>query len=120
LRIARAIFALYVVAWFNVVVPGHTRGLLTMPGGSDRAQTSGKSCCAGCPTDSNQPQKPTPDQKRRCAVCYVAANYTVPVVYFLDLNPADCVEVANLAAVAQVCSLDFPAPYWPVGPPTML
>ena len=119
MRFARAILALYVLVWFTVVVPGHTRGILTMPG-EPQAQSGAAACCASTSTDSNKNKKPTPDQQRRCAVCFVAANYTVPVVFTFDPEPAECVAVANLAALAQVFSIDFPTPFWPVGPPGLL
>jgi hypothetical protein len=112
-------FALYVLAWFGVVVPGHTRGMLTMPGGAGDSPSVRGSCCAASP-EPEQPCKPTRDQQRRCAVCYVAANYTVPVVHAFDLDPADWVAITNVAAQAQLESLDFPAPYWPVGPPACM
>jgi len=110
---ARVIFATYVLVWLNVVVPGHTRGRVTMPG----CAASGNSV-APCCASKQQSSKPTPEQKRRCAVCYVAATYSVPVVHIFDFTPAERTAVLDIPAAAQVQSIDFPVPYWPVGPPT--
>jgi hypothetical protein len=117
MRPVRAILALYVLVWFHVVVPTHTRGVVTMPGTGDSHPTSTGSSCCGEPSTGGPKHTPNPDQQRRCAVCFVASTYTVPVVYTLDLQPADLVEQLSLSAAAQVCSLDYPAPYWPTGPP---
>jgi hypothetical protein len=118
LRFLRAILAFYVPAWFNVVVPGHTRGVITMPGANEQS-CHASSCCSSDSSDSSD-KKPSPDERRRCAVCYVAASYTFPVVHIFHLAPSELLTVSNVTAHAQVESIDFPAPYWPVGPPSLL
>ena len=117
MQFARGILAIYVLLWFNVVVPGHTRGMLTMPGGKGSEKSGVESCCSSRSAGPNKDHKPTREQQRRCAVCYVAATYSVPVVLAIDLRPAERVAIANVAALAQVRSIEFPAPYWPIGPP---
>jgi hypothetical protein len=74
-------------------------------------------CCSTAASRATGKPSPTPDQQRRCAVCFVASTYSVPVVYTVDLQPAERLEQSSLAAVPQVCSLDFPTPFWPTGPP---
>jgi len=114
MRVCRLILSIYVFLWFNVVVPGHTRGMVTLGGKS-------ASCCAPCCAERLAKQisdKPTPQQQRECAICFVAAIYLPPPVLDIDLQPAERVATNNVSAQAQLLSLDFPTPFWPVGPPS--
>jgi hypothetical protein len=118
-RAFRSILAAYVLVWFTMVVPAHTRGVVVMPGAEKfvaQADAADSSCCHG-PKDAS---KPTKAQQKHCAVCFVASALSTPVVYVIRLDPSDCIgPVASLAA-AQVHSNEFPAPYWPTGPPATL
>ena len=68
----RILFLVYVSVWFGAIVPGHTRGIVTMPGGGGDTAASVSSdsgCCAThVPSDENKPPA-----KPACAVCYFAA-----------------------------------------------
>ena len=112
---------LFQFLWLNVVIPGHTRGMITVPGSFANCapEPSAEVCCpitAG--GDRDNENTPTPEQRRCCAVCYVAAGYTLPPIFQIDLTPADLIHDAPQRAVTQVASHHTPLPYFPNGPPT--
>jgi hypothetical protein len=88
---------LFQLFWLNVFVPGHTRGAITMPG-AHAAEASG--CCEPQKSDTG---KPTPEQQRRCAVCYIVAGYSLPPVFDIDLRP-----MGLLAIIADHQNEDAP------------
>lgn len=114
----RAIFALYTLLWFNVFVPGHVRGIVTLPptdGKADASLTDAGGCChADAPAKSG---KPTDEQKRRCAVCFVAAISSAAEHLSVDLRPAGEVCLGSIDLPAQVRSSDYPLAFYPTGPP---
>jgi hypothetical protein len=64
--------------WLNIVLPGHTRGMITVPGTPPAGSVS-DDCCA-THSDSKQP---TPDQQKHCAICNFAIGlFTPPVVNY--------------------------------------
>lgn len=102
------------LAWFTFVVPGHTRGIISLPGAGPNV-----GCCASDALDDSNSQGtcPTPASPRSCAICFFAANYSLPPVYVFYVEPLELLDVIDARAVGQLLSLDFPAPFWPVGPP---
>ncbi|HEX8525172.1 MAG TPA: hypothetical protein VF669_23175 [Tepidisphaeraceae bacterium] len=103
-RPGRISLLLFQLVWLNVILPGHTRGAVTLP----QAGTGG-ACCghrenAG---EKSIPPKPAKDPAH-CAVCFFAARLTLPEN--IDLTPpplnllailtpqqADCVTSIALA-----------------------
>ena len=61
MRISAAFFWFF---WAAVVVPGHTRGIITLDGKNSQAR-----CCH---TQNSNHSKPVPASKN-CAICFVAA-----------------------------------------------
>jgi hypothetical protein len=94
-------------------VPAHTRGVVTVPGNGASIE-AGTSCC------HPKRAKPTMEQQRRCAVCFVAAAVSTPVVVIVELRPIDRIDIVACFANAQVLSEQFTTPYWPTGPPAAL
>jgi hypothetical protein len=71
--------------WLNVVLPGHTRGVVTLAGAACDSCTSRESHVAGsavkhhCSASRRQPSsEPTQKQKANCAICAFAARITPP------------------------------------------
>jgi hypothetical protein len=74
--------------WLNVVLPGHTRGVVTLAGADCDAcaarqtvlSTNNSHCCstASSPTRHQPHDQPTPKQKASCALCAFAARVTPP------------------------------------------
>lgn len=100
--------------WFLVVVPGHTRGQVSLLSKNATAHT----CCA---TDNDESSRePSPDARRTCAVCYFTLGLAIPPVIAFDLDPAG--EVAQLAILwsEQVRSSKKFDPFHSRGPPAPL
>ncbi|HYE21377.1 MAG TPA: hypothetical protein VEA69_23220 [Tepidisphaeraceae bacterium] len=131
-RAAIFAFVLYQAFWLNAVVPGHTRGLITIgcascdsPVAQAGGEGAGASCHVAkpksrcCPReraaaataaaaaekqrDKDSEKKPTSGDRARCAVCFFAAGLTVAP----PIDPE--LERGGLVAV-----LDVPAPQSPV------
>ncbi len=90
----RILLLVFQVFWLNVVVPGHQRGVVSLPGSG--------CACAACGTGEHAPAKapaPRGDAATHCAICHFAARVTPPPIY--DFTPPRL----GLAAI-----LDVPAP----------
>jgi len=77
-RPGRIALLAYQALWLCVIVPGHTRGIVVLPGSSDGSccQTPGKSK----PADSDAPAR-----RANCAICSFAARITPAIP--IDLTP---------------------------------
>jgi hypothetical protein len=113
-RIFRILFIGFQAFWLNVVIPGHTRGAITI-GGSECAAPEGKSCCASrTPTGA---KAPTPEQRKHCAICFFAIKLCTPPVFDVRLEPLCPVEMLPVPAARSFCSLHASMPYFERGPP---
>lgn len=78
------VLRLTVLVWFSgwllLVMPGHTRGIVELPGSvSDQADSCCEptpSCCDTATADCDPP-KPT-DPAKHCAICYLKSHLTDP------------------------------------------
>ena len=68
--------------WLLLVMPGHTRGIVALPGAElAQAQSEDQSCCEPKPSccdldaDDCEPPKPT-DPAKHCAICYLKSHLT--------------------------------------------
>lgn len=111
MRAARWALVIFQFFFLNVFLPGHTRGAITIDGKSSVA-----SCCEGRP---GKKHSPTRQDRQCCAVCYLAAHYVPVEPFVFEMDAMERLREAHEAAVAQVCSLDFPTPFWPAGPPAI-
>lgn len=106
------------VFWLAVFVPGHTRGAITLPGEqSPRCyvdSSPGGGCCGANKSDKGSP---SPDDRRRCAVCYLVKGYINPVIDTFELTLTERTIEAVILWRAQVRRVAFDFPYYPVGPP---
>jgi hypothetical protein len=69
--------------WLNVIIPGHTRGCVTMPCCSGESAAS--SSCPLCAYPEKGPHhSPTPSDREHCALCFFAAHLSIPPA--LDLS----------------------------------
>lgn len=112
---------LFQALWLNVIVPGHTRGIVTLPGfepASCEAEPSSHDCCAGSrrsePSDDPQPGD---GRAANCAICFFAARLTLPTTIDLTPAPLELLEIRDLPAGQTVVSLDAIPAYLGRGPP---
>ena len=74
---------LWFAGWMLVVMPGHTRGIVRLPGSEPSEQSRQASCCkpkpSCCDKDRSEdgPARPT-DPAKHCAICFLSAHLTDP------------------------------------------
>lgn len=102
---------LFQVLFLNLFVPGHTRGAITLPG------TPEKSSCCEIKASCGEKKMPTQEDRKCCAVCFLASHYTPVEPFVIELRAQYLIRQAHEAAVAQIRSRDFPTPFWPAAPP---
>jgi hypothetical protein len=88
-RIARLSLAVYLFIWFGLIVPGHRKGVVTLPGT--------ESCCCDCCQPASGPQGPSdapipPSRAAHCAICDFAAHLTLPPPVDFSLAPLGLAE----------------------------
>lgn len=115
MRVVRLILAVYVLVWFGMVVPGHKRGLVRLPDSRTPSVSAAK--CPACVGGSEGKNGKKRSGGGSCAICFVAATYSTPPVFVIDLGllflvgPAADPPTATPAFVARLM------PFWPTGPP---
>jgi len=106
--------------WLNIVIPGHRRGIVQLPG-------SGPSCCESaaspaplrpcCQKASKQPTPTRSDPVSRCAICFFAAHLsTAPAIDFTH-PPLRLIARTEPPAPARALPADFFPTYFACGPP---
>ncbi|WP_428938727.1 DUF2946 family protein [Fontivita pretiosa] len=121
-RIGHIALILFQTLWLNVILPGHTRGIVTLPGGSDdpasgRVACSG--CCGGGGSDSSPTDKPTPRDRARCAICFFAARLTAPPVVDLRPPPLELTALVPIPRPVAFESLQLIPAYDSRAPPAL-
>lgn len=114
MRFLRWTLILLQFAWLNVVMPGHTRGMVTMDG--TRADGSESHCCQS-DRSSEDHGKPSDEDRASCAVCFFAARMTVPDVVDLTPPPLGLVETVTVGVEQSVDDLPYLATYDGRAPP---
>src|SRR5436305_12525362 len=90
-RAVRVAMIVFQAVWLNAVLPGHTRGVVTLPGGAEDCSSCAAPASAGaghcCPGDGARRGQPpmAPGRAGRCALCHLAARLTIPPA--IDLRP---------------------------------
>jgi len=117
----RILILLFEALWLNVIVPGHRRGMVPLPGESCEAMgmAGASSARACCEHRSNGQSTPTHqgDPAQHCAICYFAARLTVPPPIDFAPRPTALAERIKPIAPVVAVSFAFPATYDGRGPP---
>src|SRR3954468_1541541 len=96
--------------FFNVVIPGHTRGMIQLGG------TRSASCCAG---KQGNPKEIPADKNgaSHCAVCAFAAQMSVPPGIDFAPAPIGLAEILPVSKAQQVDSVTSVRTYLGRAPP---
>jgi hypothetical protein len=121
-------FLLFQAIWLNVVLPGHTRGIVTLAGASCSAcatqagddagrAAANKHCCSASPASHQARHDPTPRQKANCAICAFAARITPPPpISVIPQHAGPAIALTPPLRQAAV-SLELIPTYYGNGPP---
>jgi len=120
----------WLALWFGVIVPGHKRGLVLLPGGTPPPATrpqAGETCPLAqmkggtgtcCPT-SNAPAVPSPTgPASHCAVCYLTGVLDVPPAPDLTPKPLELLQILPWPKPITVASASTTHIYLGRAPPT--
>lgn len=121
---AGTILLLVFEAFFlNVVVPVHTRGVVTVPGtGPDGTQVryARTGCCTAHRSpagDGDRDNTPPPERQSRCAVCFFAASLSTPPAFEDMLESHGPCDVAAVPEPRGLVVRHVLLPYDGRGPP---
>ena len=129
-RAALVAFIGWQALWLNVVLPGHTRGAITLPGAATPARAEverggaanvAHACCSVPRSHDDVPareQAPKPGDRARCAICYFATGLSVPPAIDLAPAPRCAVDLLPVPPPDVVLVRDFPPAYHGRAPPT--
>jgi len=100
--------------FLNIVVPGHQRGIVQLPGAVPSAQQGRCPFCAGdsstADTKTNKSHAPAGDREN-CAICFIAAHLSLPPVFTISLEPLHLLGSLPAcwreAIIARNCRLAF-------------
>ncbi len=116
-----AVFLLvYQAVFLNVVLPGHTRGAVTLDG----RHTADWCCCCGGGAearpapDRKGPSAPSQRDRDHCAFCHFAARLVPPVVPDVRLAPPGLLVVLTTPRPAAIAPAARIVTYYGRGPPT--
>ena len=98
---------IWFAGWLVLVMPGHKRGIVQMPGG--QSEQAAASCCEpqpSCCTPAESPQSPPrpTDPAKHCAICFLKAHLTNPppvTLYTPFLGELDELAFQVAASVAD-------------------
>jgi hypothetical protein len=117
-RAARAGFILFQFVLLNVFLPGHTRGMVTLPGSAPSCHEKvATSCCSGGAKTADNKGEPTSSDRARCAVCFFAARVCTITPYEFRLTEMGLCEILPVAQPIIAPTIALHRPYLGRAPP---
>jgi hypothetical protein len=110
---------LYTFLFFNVIVPGHQRGAITLDG---KHSIDTASCCCCCHDNSaaaksDSKHAPSQHDKAECAICHLAARILPIQVLCIVLPELGLLETVPLDRPSAPVTADLLQTYQSRGPP---
>ena len=122
-RWLRILLLAFQVVWLGAVLPGHTRGVVTLPGtGSDPCCASEPkvrqpSCCSDTGEESKDDSNDPAKRAARCAICFFAVRLTTPPPIDFYPAPLELLEQVSPEQVPAPVALQLTLAYLARGPP---
>ena len=116
---------LYQFFFFNILLPGHTRGAVTLDG--KHHPDVGACCCCCCGGGDASPldakaggSKPAPSQKDRdyCAICNLAVRVMPTPLFTINLRPLTFLKLSAPIPSLQAVSVEAICTYLGRAPPS--
>ena len=114
----RILLLVFQAFWLNVVLPGHTRGMIVMPC-AEPVQGQRHACCAkAAPAgEEHRDRRESSERASRCAVCFYAVRLTLPPPFHVELRPLAFVGRSQVVCPPLPTRLHRSLPYDGRGPP---
>ena len=117
----RAALLAFQFLWLNIILPGHQRGVVTMPGAEcpaceAPAEQTERACCA---RHTHVPHPVPSDRSERCAICFFAARVSQAVAFDFTHPPLQFVGMHELPPAAVSHSPQFASTYLGRAPPSI-
>lgn len=115
-NLLRLTVLLWFAGWLLLVLPGHKRGIVTLPGAETEQAVAG-ACCEPVPSccDTAEHDCPTPgpiDPAKHCAICFLKSHLTDPpalTLYTPYLGQLDELSFLTESSVLdEIATLDRP------------
>lgn len=97
-RLGPAVLLLYQFVFLNVILPGHTRGVVTLDG----KHSGCPFCCCGEKSGKDSHGAPSQRDRDNCALCNFAARLTVVISPSLGLTDFHLLEILRPAPAPAV------------------
>jgi hypothetical protein len=110
---------IYQFFFFNIVLPLHTRGMITVDG----KHTADTACCCCCGGGASKPvpgSEPSQKDKENCAICYFAAHVMPTPFPNLKLPELGLLRILPPPPSVSAVSLDLLLTYQSRGPPAVV
>ena len=107
--------------FFNILLPAHTRGAITLDG-KHTVEAPGCCCCMGGTSksdDGNSKHSPSKRDQENCAICNFAARVLQATPVDLTLPKLGLLEILPPARPASSCSISCASVYQSRGPPSL-
>ena len=111
----RIFLLLLLTAWYAAVLPGHTRGVVQLPGTTACAASSTATKC--CPSKRSQKPEAPAKPASNCAVCHYMAALSAPPPFEHGLAPLRPADVLPELVVVQPIAAQIILPYHGRAPP---
>ena len=105
--------------WFGAIVPGHRRGVVTVPGASSECDCCACACSETSPpnTKASDPSQAPANPSSKCAICDFAAHLTLPPPFEITLLPLGLAARAADPTIEDRVARIVLTPYDGRGPP---
>jgi hypothetical protein len=111
---------IYQAIFLNVVLPGHTRGAITLTGNSKLAGILADGCCPRRDRGHADKNKiPTPKDRENCALCHMAARITAAPAVNLTLPKLGLTELLSVPAALEAEPFQWRPIYYGRAPPVL-
>jgi hypothetical protein len=120
-RFAVIALALFELCWLNMILPGHTRGIVTMPccaAEQTQAQQTSAPVCPRCAAERRSHPSPTPADRAHCALCFFAAHLTIPPALDLTAPQLRFLNYVDSQDARHLFARQVTLPFDGTGPPS--
>jgi hypothetical protein len=116
-RIAVILLVIFEALWLNVILPGHTRGMVTMPCCACECSAAPAGACPHCCEASGAPHKPTPADRANCALCFFAAHLSIPPTIDMSAPKLRFLNYVGAESAKHLFARQVILPFDGTGPP---